>query len=192
MNSETLMGLALGLKSPWKIKSVEFKAGLDKQAELHITVAFIKGSRFDNKEEKQCLVYDTQPRTWQHLNFFEHSCFLHCQVPRIKTSDGKVSLVEVPWARSNSGFTLLFEAFAMALIESEMPISKVGKLLRVYPQRIWTIFNYWIKRAYLADDPSSITQLGIDETSSRKGHKYITLGVDMEASRVIHITRHLS
>jgi transposase len=26
----------------------------------------------------------------------------------------------------------------------------------------------------------------VDETSSRKGHKYVTLGVDLEASRVIH------
>jgi len=169
MNSEKLMEMALGLKHPWQIESVEFKAGSTQQAELHITVAFTRGSRFGYKDEKQCAVHDTQSRTWQHLNFFEHPCFLHCQVPRIKTDEGKVALVAVPWARSHSGFTLLFEAFSMALIESEMSFNKIGKLLQVYPQRIWTIFNYWIHKAYLADDPSTITQLGIDETSSRKG-----------------------
>ncbi len=188
MNSEKLMEMALGLKQPWEIKLVEFKVGSTQQTELHITVAFKQGSHFDYQDKKQCAVHDTQSRTWQHLSFFEHACFLYCQVPRIKTPDGKVALVKVPWARSNSGFTLLFEAFSMALIESEMSVNKVGKLLHVYPQRIWTIFNYWIEKAYLADDPSAITQLGIDETSSRKGHKYITLGVDMEASRVIHVT----
>jgi hypothetical protein len=38
--------------------------------------------------------------------------------------DGKVRVVEVPWARKGSGFTLLFEAFSMALIEREMPVNK--------------------------------------------------------------------
>lgn len=54
------------------------------------------------------------------LNFFEHHYFLHCKVPRITTSEGKVRTVDVPWARAQSGFTLLFEAFALALIEREM------------------------------------------------------------------------
>jgi hypothetical protein len=52
-------------------------------------------------------------KTWRHLIFFEHTCLLHCSVPRIRTSEGKVRLVNVPWARKNSGFTLLFEALNM-------------------------------------------------------------------------------
>ena len=39
-----------------------------------------------------------------------------------------------------------------------------------------------------ADDPSSLTQLEADETSSKKGHHYVTVGVDMATSRVIHAT----
>jgi transposase len=30
--------------------------------------------------------------------------------------------------------------------------------------------------------------LGIDETSTKKGHHYVTLGVDLDTSRVIHVT----
>jgi len=30
--------------------------------------------------------------------------------------------------------------------------------------------------------------LGIDETSTRKGHHYVTLGVDMDAGRVNHVS----
>jgi transposase len=98
-----------------------------------------------------------------------------------------VRLVDVPWARKNNGFTLLFEALSMALIEKEMPVNKVGHLLKENPHRIWTIFNHWIKLAYQADDPSSVTQLGFDETSRRKGHKYVTVAVDLEQRRVIHV-----
>jgi transposase len=75
----------------------------------------------------------------------------------------------------------------MALIEREMPVNRVAEILGVNPQRVWTVFNHWIEKARQSDDVSTITRLGVDETSSKKGHKYVTLGVDMDASRVIHV-----
>ena len=74
----------------------------------------------------------------------------------------------------------------MALIEREMPVKRVAEMLRVNPQRVWTVFNHWICEARKRDDPSSVTRLGFDETSSRKGHDYITLGVDMDSKRLLH------
>ena len=85
-------------------------------------------------------------------------------VPRIATTVGKVCTVDIPWARPGSGFTLLFEALALALIEREVPVNRVAEILKVNPQHIWTIFNHWISRAKAADDPGTITKLGIDET----------------------------
>lgn len=187
MNSTTLFGMALGLQSPWQVNDVSFAAEESNQKELHLHIGFARGSRFPDDAGVECPVHDTVEREWQHLNFFEHHCFLHCGVPRIKTMDGKVVTVNVPWSRPGSGFTLLFEAFAMALIEREMPVNRVAEILGVNPQRVWTLFNHWIEKAREADDPSSITRLGVDETSSRKGHKYVTLGVDLETSRVIHV-----
>lgn len=186
MNSTALFGMALGLQSPWQVNDISFAAEGSKNKELHLHLGFARGSRFPDETGVACPVHDTVEREWQHLNFFEHHCYLHCGVPRIKTTDGKVVTVNVPWSRAGSGFTLLFEAFAMALIEREMPVNRVAEILGVNPQRVWLVFNHWIENARKADDPSSITQLGVDETSSRKGHKYITLGVDLEASRVVH------
>jgi len=75
----------------------------------------------------------------------------------------------------------------MALIEKEMPVNKVAHLLKVNANRIWTIFNQWVKLAYQANDPTSVTQLGFDETSRRKGHQYVTVAVDLEQRRVQHV-----
>jgi transposase len=186
VNSEQLFGMALGLHTPWQVDAIEFKPGATAGEELHLTIGFARGSRFADGQGQLCPVHDTVKRTWQHLNFFEHACFLHCQVPRIKTSTGGVETVPVPWARPNTGFTLLFEALAMALIEREMPVKRVAEMLRVNAQRVWTVFNHWVCEARKRDDPSSITRLGVDETSSRKGHDYITLGVDMDTRRLIH------
>ncbi len=74
---------------------------------LHLHIDFIPGSRFPDEANVACLVHDTVKRQWQHLSFFEHTCYLHCAVPRITTTDGKVQMVEVPWARPGSGFNLL-------------------------------------------------------------------------------------
>ena len=189
MNSTETFALALGLKSPWEITDVEISVGKNSVKELNIHLVFKRGAKFEDEAGILCSAHDTQKRTWRHLNFFEHTCKLHCSVPRIRTSEGKVRIVEVPWARSGSGFTLLFEALTMALIEGEMPLNKVGKLLGENAHRIWTIFNHWITLAYQADDPSSVTQLGFDETSRRKGHQYVTVAVDLEERRVLHVVK---
>jgi transposase len=187
MNSTNLFKLALGIKSPWEIIDIKLD-DLKSTKELHINIDFERGFRFPDEAGELCEVHDTVQKTWRHLNFFEHACYLHCRVPRVKKKDGKVKLVEVPWSRSGSGFTLLFEAYVMALIESEMPINKIGQLIKENPHRLWTIFNYWIKRAYDADEPRRLKKLGLDETSKKKGHDYITLAVDLDERRVLHIT----
>lgn len=182
-----LFSMALGLQSPWVLTEVEFKS-VDNKKELHLTISHTKGAKFLDEHGHACGVHDTTEKTWRHLNFFEHQCYLHCKVPRINTSDDKVRLVSVPWSRDGSGFTLLFEAFAMMLIENEMPVNKVGAVLSENAHRLWRVFNYWIKRAYTQDKPTQIIKLGFDETSRKKGHAYITLGVDLTKRKVIHVT----
>jgi len=52
-----------------------------------------------------------------------------------------VRMIDLPWFRKGSGFTLLFEALAMALIENEIPVNKAAALLGEHPNRLWRIFN---------------------------------------------------
>ncbi len=77
----------------------------------------------------------------------------------------------------------------MCLIENEMPVNKAAGILAVYPKRLWTIFNYWIQRAFHKDDQHSVTKIGIDETSNKKGHDYVTIAVDLDARRVLFATK---
>ena len=186
MESTILFKMALGIELPWEITSINFKK-VDNRPSLNIEIDFKRGSKFPDKTGELCDVHDTKTKTWRHLNFFEHACYLHCRVPRIKTKSGKINLVTPPWAREGSGFTLLFEAFAMAIIEGEMPFNKIGALLGENAHRIWTIFNYWVEKARKEDTPSCPKSIGFDETSKRKGHDYITLAVDMDKRKVVHV-----
>lgn len=185
MNSKEIFRIALGLSNPWYVERVEFIDSTDSK-ELHLYLNFERGYQFPTSTGSSS-AYDTVDRTWQHLNFFQHRCYLHARVPRVKTGEGSIHQVSVPWARENSGFTLLFEAYAMLLIESEMPVSKVSECTKVTAPRIWRVFNCWIQRALSKDTLDEVTQIGMDETSRKKGHNYITLFVDLEQRRTIHI-----
>ena len=186
MNSESIFKLALGVESPWEVKEVKFEVeGLNKRLNIHID--FKRGSKFADAAGKLCGVYDTKQKHWRHLDFFQHECHLYCRVPRIQTSTGEIKQVDVPWARSQSGFSLLFEAYVMSLIEHEMPMNKVADLVGENAHRVWTIFNHWLELAYQEDTIPVLEKLGLDETSRRKGHQYVTLAVDLDERRVLHV-----
>jgi transposase len=188
MNNQEIFALALGISAPWETKSIKLLE-IENSNELHIHIDFKRGSKFKGRDGKEYTAYDTVQRTWQHLNFFQYKCFLHARVPRVRQANGETLTQPVPWARKGSGFTLMFESFSMLLIENEMPISSVAKIMGVYPQRIWTIFHYWIAIAHNNDPVDDITQLGFDETSRKKGHNYVTTAVDLKTRRVIFASK---
>ena len=184
-NSEQIFAMALGLGKPWFIKEIKF----DKEtSRLDIYLSFTKGYKFEMDDGKEYTAYDTVERSWQHLNFFQHVCYLHARVPKVKQADGSIKTQAVPWARKGSGFTLMFEAFAMLLIENEMPVNKAAKILQVYPNRLWNVFNYWISIAHQEDSIEGLDKIGFDETSVKKGHNYVTTMVDLAQRRVLFAT----
>jgi transposase len=185
-NSKEIFSIALGLESPWSIKEVLF----DKEScQLDIHLEFKKGHKFKMPDGNCYTAHDTVERSWQHLNFFQHKCYLHAKVPRVRQADGKTKTQPVPWARKGSGFTLLFEAFSMLLIENEMPVSKAAEVLKVYPNRLWKIFGYWVSMAHNEDEIGELSKVGFDETSVKKGHDYVTTMVDLEEKRVLFATK---
>ena len=173
MNSSEIFGIALGLSSPWYVECVEFiESGNAQSKDLHIYLNFERGFKFTDHRGDMTTAYDTVDRSWLHLNFFQHHCFLHARVPRIKSKAGDIHQVNVPWARANSGFTLLFEAYMMLLIESEMPISKVAHCINVRLARIWRVFDYWIGLAVGKDKLDEVTHIGMDETPKKRVQLY--------------------
>lgn len=180
---------ALHIESPWFISELSF---YEQEKKLVIFVDFKKGSKFDYSHAEDKIsgnfpVHDTVQKSWQHLNFFEHSCHIKARVPRIKTDDGIVRLIRAPWEGMNNGFTLLFEALILQL-SSNMPVNKVSKLTGISNFRIWQLLKRYVNQTLETSDYSLVEVVGIDETSSKKGHNYVTLFVDLNTKKVIFIT----
>jgi transposase len=177
MSVEHLFTQALGLASPWKVVSCD----LDPAAKvLELVIDFKRGARFkDPGTGEACPVHDTVQRSWEHLRFFEHRTTIRARVPRIKTPSGAVRTVEVPWAKLHGGFTLLMEAYLLALAKV-LPVAEVSRQTGVSEHRIWHLIRTRVEQAWQATDWSSLERLGVDETSTRKGHKYGTVFLEID------------
>jgi transposase len=92
----------------------------------------------------------------------------------------------VPWARTGSGFTLLFEALVMTLITA-MPVRAAARLVGEHDTRLWRIVHHWVEAARARADFATVKRVAIDETAARRGHDYITLFVDIDQRRVLFV-----
>lgn len=171
MSVERLFTQALGLAEPWKV--IKSELNLETKT-LKLEIDFKRGARFpDPDTEESCAVHDTVRRTWQHLNFFQYHTIISARVPRISTPSGKVRTVQVPWAQPQSGFTLLMEAHLLALAKV-LPIAEVERQTGISDDRIWHLIHARVEEAWDSMDWKGLERLGVDETSTRKGHKYGT------------------
>lgn len=185
MELTELFTVALGLQDPWQIEHIEF-TGTGTDRTLHLYIGHERGQKFIYKG-REYPVYDHQERTWRHLNFFEHECYLHAKVPRVRTDSGSVKLVEVPWAKPGSSFTLLFEVYSMLLVHGGMPVSKAGEYMDIDSRRVWRIIERMVATALAEQSLDPVGHLGIDETSLSKGHNYLTVLSDFDQRKVVGV-----
>jgi len=86
-----------------------------------------------------------------------------------------------------SGFTLLFEALVMMMAKA-MPIKSIAKIVNEHDTRLWRVLDHYLHVARREADFSTVTEVGVDETSSKRGHRYVSLFVDLEMPRVLFAT----
>lgn len=181
---------ALHIEAPFFVKAIDFD---EDKKRLDIRIDFPRGSvfRYHNEEtgeEAEYKAYDTEEKSWRHLNFFEHECYLTCRVPRVQLGDGSVKMVHVPWEGKSLGFTLLFEALVLCLCE-KMPVKTVSRVVSVSDDKLWRLLEKYVGAMLEMADHSKVTAIGIDETAQQRGHDYITLFVDLQEKKTIHIAQ---
>ncbi len=176
---------ALGIAKPWYVNGVDFDAT---RKTLTINVDFVAGTRFPAPGVAGLHpVHDTQIKRLRHLNFFQHECFLEVRTPRVKLPDGRVVQYEPDWFGKLAGFTLLFEALVLAMAR-QMTFAAVAKLVGESWHRVHAICSRYVDLALAEVDLSAVSAVAIDETSSRRGHNYLTIAVDMDDRKVVFVT----
>ncbi len=183
---EQLFTQALGLTPPWAVDSVSFRPD---EGAIHFEVscdaARLACPACGAADQP---VHDRVERTWQHLHFFQFKAFIHCRVPRVACREcGKTSQAPVPWAAKGSGFSMLMEAFVVTMAQS-LPVAHVARLVGVSDDRIWRVLRRHVDTARAKENFAEVRRVGVDETASRKGQRYLTLFHDLDRRRLLFAT----
>jgi hypothetical protein len=68
-------------------------------------------------------------RRWRHLHPCGFATTTFCRVPRVRTAEGQVETLTVPWAGPRSRWTLLDERFAIEVLLAARGVSAAADLL---------------------------------------------------------------
>lgn len=165
----------LHLQDPFKVSSININ---DDETRVDIRVVLKTIPDMICSCGSKMAYYDKREREWQHMDLFDMECHVHCQVPRMKCEAcGKMKMMDVPWASSGSGFTLLFESKSIELMR-EMPVNNVGGYLGVNDKRLWRVLNSFVSDRMEKQDLSYVDAFYVDETACKRGHDYISIFVD--------------
>jgi transposase len=69
-----------------------------------------------------------------------------------------------------------------------MPVAAAARLVNEHDTRLWRVIHHYVDKARDRDDHGKVTRAAFDETSSRRGHNYVSLFVDLDRSRVLFVT----
>lgn len=138
---------------------------------------------------KHCRPYDVQskfPRTWRALDWEGILVEVQYHTHRIQCPEHGVLVADVPWAYPGSGFTKNFD-LVVSWLATCLPRSTVSEYMRID----WATVGRCIHRVLQVIEPErtrrldGLVNIGIDETSYRKGHKYITVVVNHDTNTVV-------
>jgi transposase len=81
---------------------------------------------------------------------------------------------------------LLIRLLRLSLFEEEEGV--LSRMVGETDTLLWRVIDHYVPEARAAVDMANFHAVGVDETSSRRGHDYITLFVDLEARRLLFAT----
>lgn len=160
------------------VKHIRIKARPDKWHENDCPFCHKKCKRYDSK----CAL----PRIWRGLDWGGIFVEVECHTHRINCPEHGVVTADVPWAYPGSGFTKDFD-LTVGWLATYLPRSTVSEYMRID----WETVGRCVHRTLNDIEPErsrrldNLVNIGIDETSYKKGHKYITVIVNHDTNTVV-------
>lgn len=186
-NIQDFFSTLLDINSPWKLSDIQ----LDKAKKtVKVYIDFERGTKFECPEcSAKCVVHDSKYRAWRHLDIIDYKLYLMVKLPRIRCSEHGVKTIrEIAWGRINTHFTHLFENSILHKAR-EMSVLAIAREVGEEDTTLWRIIHHHINE--MREKQISFTNLHnicVDETSSKKGHKYVTVFTNYETKKIVFVT----
>lgn len=171
----------------WKVEKIDFNE--DNEVDI-----YLKWNLHDYKKRHIAtyeFVHDYRDyRRWRHLDIMQFKTYINAKIPRIKTKDGKIESIKVPWASEGNRHTFLFEILIIDWLLATKNQSKTAGMLRCGFNVVNRIIHVASQRGIERRDKNTIyKQLSLDEKSFQKGHSYVSVLSDPVTGIVIDIVK---
>ena len=121
---------------------------------------------------------------WRHLDLGVWRVEVRARLRRLVCPEHGVLTERVPFARHRSDFTRDFEALA-AWLATRTDKTTITRLLRIHWRTVGRIIQRVCAEELDADRLDGLVEIGIDEVSWRKGHRYLTLVADHGRRQIV-------
>ncbi len=129
----------------------------------------------------------TIPRSWSAPPIGSQSVTLFADVPRLECRHcGIQPVLPVPFADPRRSYTRSFERLVLGLRKS-MTIQDVARHLQVSDWLVRDIEKRWLGKHFSKPKLKHLRHLAIDEISTKKGHVYLTIVLDLESGAVVFV-----
>lgn len=186
MQDTALYQHLLGLQTPWTVSRV----GLDvKEQRVDVWAEHSGQSKWECPRcSKALALYDhAEERTWRHLDSCQFQTYLHARIPRVECDEHGVLQVAVSWAEPRSRFTILFERLAIDVL-SQCDVTGATRILRISWDEAWGLMKRAVKRGQRRKEKAIVRRIGVDEKSTTKGQRYLTMVCNLERATVEYIS----
>jgi len=125
-------------------------------------------------------------RRWRSLDFGSQRVYIEAFAPRVKCPEHGVLVAKVPWSRHDSGYTYDFET-AVTWFALHATTKDVAEYFRIDWHTVGSITRR-VQESLEKGQGSrfdNLEEIGIDETSYKKGRKYMTVVVNHKTGHLI-------
>jgi transposase len=126
-------------------------------------------------------------RDWRALDLGVMKVYLRGRAPRVMCSEHGALVASVPWARHDAWFTYSFEEQVAWMVQRSMQKTVISQIFRIDWETVGAIAKR-VEEGVRAEMPNpfdGLVNIGIDETSYRRGHKYLTVVVNHDTGAVV-------
>jgi len=128
MNDTSLYQQILGDTTPWRVDSVQLVV---KALTVNVCLKVNAKAVWACPQcSRRMHIKEWRTRRWRHLDSCQFKTVLEADVPVVECEEHGSQTVQVPWAEKSSRFTLLFERFAIEVLQA-CSASRAAELLGI-------------------------------------------------------------
>ena len=177
--------------SEWlNLPSVKFNTALTEKekdsTEIHLLREPSYGFTCSNCGKRTNFTYGSTKVRIRDLSIFEFKSYLVLDKYRVKCPNCGVKVEKLDFADVYSRCTNRFEEYVARLCRITS-VKQVADLLGLDWKTVKDIDKKYLKKEFAIPDYDDLRILGVDEISSKKGHHYFTVVMNLEKTKVIWV-----